>query len=67
MKSRIGEIVYILHNAKSRGAQLKGNSKFEQELNSIINEPPVTITVTNGEENNLVNFFSDTYLVMNDY
>lgn len=46
IKSRIGELVWMISRAKSRGAILKGNSVFEKELNSIINAPEVKIELT---------------------
>lgn len=47
MKSRIGELIFFLINARKRGAILKGNSAFEKELNTIINAPIVVCPKSN--------------------
>jgi hypothetical protein len=44
IKSRIGEITGYLVIAKKRGAILYGKSKFEIELNEIINSPTIQLT-----------------------
>jgi len=47
MKSRIGEIITILNNAKRRGAILKGNSVLEKELKAIMDGVPTDCPPSN--------------------
>ena len=63
---RLSQLTKCLVSARKMGAKLNGKSAIEKEIKNWVDEPPITLTGDTVQRPE-IDFFSDTYLVMNDY